>query len=289
MPLPPSASLSSGGIARRQLDQLVVEERRARLQAVGHRHVVDALDRVVDEHDPRVQPQRAVDGRGGAGALEPLARRTRARRRRPRPRRVSSRSCRVVAVEELRRVGVQPAARRLEQRRVPAVAAEHLVGALAGLHDLALAADRLREQPERDAVVRDHRLAHRRDRARERARRARPSRRGSGGGRSRTPRATRSENANSLPSRPPASGKPIENVASPRWPCSASSATIRLESSPPESSTPTGTSETIRRRTATRSASSSASRHSSGERSAAALVRRVPVLALARACRRARR
>ena len=32
--------------------------------------------------------------------------------------------------------------------------------------------------------------------------------------------------------------KPIENVASPRWPSSASSATIRLESSPPESSMP---------------------------------------------------
>ena len=79
--------------------------------------------------------------------------------------------------------------------------------------------------------------------------------------------ATRSENANSSPSRPPASGKPIENVASPRWPCSASSATIRLESSPPESSTPTGTSATIRRRTATRRASSSASRHSASLRS----------------------
>src|ERR687884_603950 len=49
------------------------------------------------------------------------------------------------------------------------------------------------------------------------------------------------------------------NVASPRWPSSASSPTIRLESSPPESSTPTGMSATSRRRTAIRSASSTAS------------------------------
>ena len=52
------------------------------------------------------------------------------------------------------------------------------------------------------------------------------------------------------------------NVASPVWPCSASSATTRLESMPPDSSTPTGTSETIRRSTAVRSAASSASSQS---------------------------
>ena len=167
MPLPPSASLSSGGHARGELDQLVVEERRARLQPVGHGHVVHALDRVVDEHDPRVQPQRAVDRRGGARRARTTRRRTRARRRRRRGRGQLAQP-RVVAVEELGRVGVEAAARRLEQRRVPAVAAEHLVGALAGLHDLALARDRLREQPERHAVVGDHRLAHRGDRLRER-------------------------------------------------------------------------------------------------------------------------
>ena len=52
--------------------------------------------------------------------------------------------------------------------------------------------------------------------------------------------ATRSENSNSSPSRSPTSSKPTENVASPCWPCSASSATIRLESSPPDSRIPTG-------------------------------------------------
>ena len=161
------------------------------------------------------------------------------------------------------RTSSSPSPGALEHRRVPVVAAEHLVGALAGLHDLAVARDRLRRA------------------GRTRRRRARPSARSSRaiacGQRLHQPlgstriwrwsvpnsRATRSENANSSPSRPPASGKPIENVARPRWPCSASSATIRLESSPPESSTPTGTSATIRRCTATRSASSSASSQSS--------------------------
>ena len=81
-------------------------------------------------------------------------------------------------------------------------------------------------------------------------------------------RATRSENANSSPSRSPASGKPIENVARCRWPARASSATMIEESSPPDSSTPTGTSATIRRSTATRRASSSASAHSSSPHAA---------------------
>ena len=56
--------------------------------------------------------------------------------------------------------------------------------------------------------------------------------------------------------------KPTLNVFSPTWPSSASSATTSDESSPPDSSTPTGTSATIRRRTASRSASRVASRQS---------------------------
>ena len=171
----------------------------------------------------------------------------------------------MAAVEELGGVGVQPAARRLEHRRVPAVAAEHLVGALAATTLRSrLTAWASSQNATRSCETIGSLIA--------------AIARGSAARSSSVPTriwwwsvpysaATRSENANSFPSRPPASGKPIENVASPRWPCSASSATIRLESSPPESSTPTGTSETIRRRTATRSASSSASRHSSGERS----------------------
>ena len=102
-------------------------------------------------------------------------------------------------------------------------------------------------------------------------------------------RATRSENSNSSPSRPPASGKPIENVARPRWPCSASSATIRLESSPPDSRIPTGTSATIRRRTATRSASRTASAQSAGDQPVCGRARTAGPTSGARgACRRAR-
>jgi len=52
--------LEVGRARRRELDEVVVEERRARLQAVSHGHVVDALDGVVDEHDLLVEAQRAV-------------------------------------------------------------------------------------------------------------------------------------------------------------------------------------------------------------------------------------
>src|SRR5512135_3615496 len=47
-----------------------------------------------------------------------------------------------------------------------------------------------------------------------------------------------------------------------RWLDAASSATMRLESRPPESRTPTGTSATIRRSTAARSSASTSSAHS---------------------------
>ena len=49
-----------------ELDELVVEERHPGLQAPGHRHVVDPLDRVVDEHDLGVEAQRRVDRGVGA-------------------------------------------------------------------------------------------------------------------------------------------------------------------------------------------------------------------------------
>ena len=74
----------------------------------------------------------------------------------------------VVAVEERAGVGGQPVAGRVEHRRVPVVAAEHLVGALAGLHDLAVAGHLLAEQVEGHRVVGHHRLAHRRDGLRQR-------------------------------------------------------------------------------------------------------------------------
>ena len=48
------------------------------------------------------------------------------------------------------------------------VAGEHLVGALPGLHDLDVFGHFLAEQVEGDAVVADHRLAHRADRTVER-------------------------------------------------------------------------------------------------------------------------
>ena len=65
-PLPPDASFSSGGQDAAEFDELVVEERHAGLQAPRHRHRVDALHRVVHQHDLGVQPQRGVQCRVGA-------------------------------------------------------------------------------------------------------------------------------------------------------------------------------------------------------------------------------
>src|SRR5690606_32756096 len=73
---------------------------------------------------------------------------------------------------------------------------------------------------------------------------------------------------------PLAASNPIEKVRRSFWPASASSATITLESTPPDRSTPTGTSATWRRSTARRRLARTASAHSgpdlvssSGERS----------------------
>ena len=59
--MPPEASFNSGGHIARQLDEIVVQEWHSPLEPPGHRHVVDALDGIVDQHDLRVQPQRGVD------------------------------------------------------------------------------------------------------------------------------------------------------------------------------------------------------------------------------------
>ena len=74
-----------------------------------------------------------------------------------------------------------------------------------------------------------------------------------------------SEYLNSSPSSPPAASKPIEKVPRPCWPASASNPTIRLESSPPDSRQPTGTSATRRRFTAVRSDARMASSHSESD------------------------
>ncbi len=80
--------------------------------------------------------------------------------------------------------------------------------------------------------------------------------------------AMTSEYLNSSPSTLFTDSKPIENVASPFCPAWASRPTMRLESSPPDSSTPTGTSAIMRRSTASRSAASTASSQSRADQSA---------------------
>src|SRR5205807_2056351 len=57
-----SAHFQIGRNARRELYKLVVQKRNATLQAPSHRHVVDTLHRVVDEHDLGVELQSLLDG-----------------------------------------------------------------------------------------------------------------------------------------------------------------------------------------------------------------------------------
>ena len=194
----------------------MVEERRTRLDAAVHRHVVDALDRIVDEHHLAVQAQRAIDRRRGAGrgeaALDELARGVEVE---PQTRVDRGARLGVRAIDELGDVLVGAGTRRVGERLIPGVACKDLVGALPRLHDLDVARDLLAEQVKRDAVVRDHRLAHRGDR--------RVDRRHACGASTSirvcavpNSAATRSEYSNSSPLTPFAPSKPIEKVASSR-------------------------------------------------------------------------
>ncbi|MCY1528629.1 hypothetical protein D9M68_637410 [compost metagenome] len=72
----------------------------------------------------------------------------------------------VGAVEEGRAVAVKRVTG-IGQRRIPVVATEQLVGALAALHHLAVLRDFAGQQVEGDAVMADHRLAHGREGCRE--------------------------------------------------------------------------------------------------------------------------
>ena len=55
-----------------QFDEFVVQERHPALQPPGHRHVVDPLDRIVDQHHGGVESQPAVHAALRAGAGEVL-------------------------------------------------------------------------------------------------------------------------------------------------------------------------------------------------------------------------
>src|SRR3954463_9309015 len=54
--------LEVGRDPTREFDEVMVEERNARLKTPGHGHVVDSLHRIVDEHDLGVDTQGLVDG-----------------------------------------------------------------------------------------------------------------------------------------------------------------------------------------------------------------------------------
>ncbi len=157
--------LQLGRTGRRELDELVIKERGTRLQTGSHGHIVNPLDGIFHQHDHRVDAQRRVQraGRTGLGEVGGDERRA------------------DIGVKQVVRLdhGLDRAVRPVRehpqvvldrivasdpgQRRVPGVTGEYLVRTLPGLHDLQVAGDLLRQQVEGDAVVADHRLAHRVD------------------------------------------------------------------------------------------------------------------------------
>ena len=71
-PLAAVRELQLGRHGGGELDEVVVEERHAGLETPGHRHLVDALHRVLDEHHGRVDAERGVDRGLGAVRGEPV-------------------------------------------------------------------------------------------------------------------------------------------------------------------------------------------------------------------------
>ena len=113
---------------RGKLDQFVIEERHAGFQAPGHCHVVDALDRIVDQHDMRVEPQGPVDRGGGAFAQQMIADQRQADIAVGDPLVAQLRLQRFVGAIEEHLGIVAHHIVGIGQRRIPVVAAEHLVG-----------------------------------------------------------------------------------------------------------------------------------------------------------------
>ncbi|MNO50300.1 hypothetical protein D3C76_406710 [compost metagenome] len=152
--------LEAGGNACRQFHQAVIEERRTRLQAPGHGHVVHTLDRVVDQHHGAVQAQRLVHGSRCAGTREVFAHEVAGSVGFQQPGGLHGVAVfGVAAVEErltVGRIGIVGAV----HLRVPVVTGEQLIGTLAALYALAVLGHFPRQQVEGDAVVADHRFAH---------------------------------------------------------------------------------------------------------------------------------
>ena len=192
----------------------------ARLHDAAHRE--QPLGRIVGRQ--RAQPAR--ERRAGSGAPPaPRARRARGRQ------------------------GLALQRRRPRGDLVLAVAAEQLVGALAGERDRDVLARQPAEQQEAEAGDVGDRLLEVPERLVEQRRVVGGAGQRARGGRCRGARATRARVGRARWRRA-SSAKPIEKVWTGRSRRSAISAVIRLESRPPLSITPSGTSLIIRARTA---------------------------------------
>ena len=261
----------------------MVHERHPDLERRRHRHLVEVQEHVVDQRQARVEVQRLAQRRcasrrrgwahdAGDLGLGPGLQEVRveqlgalvrlhdaAHRQQPRDRVVGGRGGGDAAGEaraRARRARGEPPrgrGRRVSARDrgdlVLAVAAEQLVGALAGERDGHVLARQPAEQQEAEAGDVGDRLLEVPERLVEQAGMVGGGGRRARGGRCRAGRRRAGRRASSF--EPPSSAKPIENVCTgPVGDCSAISAVIRLESRPPQSITPSGTSEIMRSRTA---------------------------------------
>ena len=160
-----AAQLEGGRHGRGQLDQLVVEKGHARFQAPGHGHVVHALDRVVGDEHRRIHAQYLVDefvgerfrqmrGNELAGVIAAVQGRL-----------GHVEEFVVIAVEVMLAEAVERAALRFRRHaRIPEIAAEDFVRALAALHHFHRLRHLFGQEVEGHGILREHGLAHLRHR-----------------------------------------------------------------------------------------------------------------------------
>ena len=138
----------------------MIEKGHARFQAPSHGHVIHPLDGVVHDQSGDIQAQHFIEivlsirfGQASGDQFGGMVGTVISRGDRLQP-------FSVLAVEIMPAKPLQVGAGLGDHARVPKIAAEHLVRALAALHHLDRSGDALGQQEKRHGVLPDHRLGH---------------------------------------------------------------------------------------------------------------------------------
>ncbi len=143
-----------------ELDQFMVQEGHPYFQAPGHRHVVHALDGIIDDQGGGVEAPDFVE-EGIGLRLGQFVRHQLGGDVRYMPRwRNHLQVLGMVAVEVVAAEAFDRRAGFCGHQRIPEITAEHLIGALPRQHNLHLFRHPLAEQVERNHVVAHRRLGH---------------------------------------------------------------------------------------------------------------------------------